>query len=61
MRGAPANDIALDDITFRPCGPIVTAEFSETSSNTETICEGSDATIELKGILSSGYTDPQYQ
>lgn len=26
--GVPANDIALDDITFRPCGPEVTVWIS---------------------------------
>ncbi len=55
----PGNDFALDDITFRPCGPASSASLSATASVAQqTVCEGGGAT--LYGILSAGYTSPQY-
>ena len=55
----PGNDFAMDDITFRPCGPSSTASLSATASVTQqTVCEGGGAT--LYGTLSAGYTSPQY-
>jgi gliding motility-associated-like protein len=55
----PGNDFAIDDITFRPCGPASSASFSNTASLTQqTVCEGGGAT--LYGTLSAGYTSPQY-
>jgi gliding motility-associated-like protein len=55
----PGNDFALDDITFRLCGPASTASLSATASVTQqTVCEGGGAT--LYGTLSAGYTSPQY-
>jgi len=55
----PGNDFAIDDITFRPCGPLTTASFSSTSSITHAdICEGGSAT--LYGGVAGGYVSPQY-
>ncbi len=59
--GAPANDIALDDITFRPCGPDVSALISETADDKDTVCEGSDVTVHLQATVSTGYSNPRYQ
>ncbi|PTQ93191.1 gliding motility-associated-like protein [Mucilaginibacter yixingensis] len=59
--GAPANDLALDDITFRPCGPIITSTFGATSTTALTGCAGTNQTYTLKGDPSSGYTNPAYQ
>lgn len=55
----PGNDLAIDDITFRPCGPDLNALINGT--NTITVCEGITTTVELKANVSSGYTNPQYQ
>lgn len=55
----PGNDLALDDITFRPCGPIVTAEINDES--TAAICEGTTTSVQLNADVSSGYSNPEYQ
>lgn len=57
--GAPANDLALDDITFRPCGPDVTATINGSSS--AQVCEEQNSTVVLKAAMAGGYTNPAYQ
>lgn len=53
------NDLAIDDITFRPCGPASTASFSPTLfTDVTAVCEGS--AVMLYGTISAGYTAPQY-
>lgn len=53
------NDLAIDDITFRPCGPASTASFDgNVLTDTKNVCEGQ--TLSLYGSLSSGYTTPGY-
>lgn len=60
--GAPANDLALDDITFRPCGPQMISSFSSTSSvTTANTCAGGNQTYTLTSSVSPGYTNPVYQ
>ncbi|WEK37403.1 MAG: gliding motility-associated C-terminal domain-containing protein [Candidatus Pseudobacter hemicellulosilyticus] len=56
----PGNDLALDDIQFRPCGPTVTTSFSN-GSGTQNICAGDAAVFQLTGSLSNGYASPAYQ
>lgn len=58
--GAPANDLALDDITFRACGPTVTAYTSDGASSKE-ICKDDATVFTFNGTVSSGYTNPAYQ
>lgn len=60
--GGCGNDIALDDITFRPCGPQVSAFIKGNNDSTAfNICEGNTANLILESDVSSGYTDPAYQ
>lgn len=60
--GAPANDLALDDITFRPCGPVIDASIDVSGSPTTLdVCEGSTASYKLQATVSAGYTVPTYQ
>lgn len=60
--GGDGNDMALDDITFKPCVPVVTASFVQSNSPAAlTLCEGSDATYNLGLNIVSGYTNPVYQ
>jgi gliding motility-associated-like protein len=55
----PGNDFAIDDITFRPCGPATTSSFSAAAPLTQLkVCEGGGGT--LYGTLSAGYANPQY-
>lgn len=62
--GGNGNDIALDDITFRACGPVITPSISDIATNFGTIinvCEGSSASYTLSANISGGYIDPVYQ
>ncbi|MGI4751311.1 MAG: PKD domain-containing protein [Janthinobacterium lividum] len=60
--GAPANDLALDDITFRACGPTMVSSFSSsTAVTTQTVCAGSSQKFALSAAVSTGYTNPAYQ
>ncbi|MEN2399669.1 T9SS type B sorting domain-containing protein [Flavobacterium sp. MC2016-06] len=58
---APGNDIALDDITFRACGPTVTSSIQNNTNTTLTICQGDTQSYTLTGNVSSGYSNPAYQ
>lgn len=59
--GGNGNDLALDDITFRPCGPKITPVIVSTSTNTANICEGQNASVDLSATVSSVYANPVYQ
>jgi hypothetical protein len=57
--GNQGNDLAIDDITFRPCGPTIKASFDNNLSlDSLSVCEGSSVT--LYGKISSGYISPNY-
>ncbi|MEO6820467.1 MAG: gliding motility-associated C-terminal domain-containing protein [Ginsengibacter sp.] len=58
--GPCGNDLLLDDITFRACGPLVTAGISG-ASNTVNVCTGDNKLFTLLANVSAGYTDPVYQ
>ncbi|MFB9843458.1 gliding motility-associated C-terminal domain-containing protein [Mucilaginibacter ginsenosidivorans] len=60
--GGMGNDLLLDDIAFRACGPIVQTGFGSLAANgDQDICEGSDAAYTLTSSVGSGYTDPLLQ
>ncbi|HEY4338149.1 MAG TPA: PKD domain-containing protein, partial [Puia sp.] len=53
----PGNDFALDDITFRPCGPVITGSLAAGSPGT--VCPG--ASVSFTGnIAAGGYTNPAF-
>ncbi len=54
--GAPANDIALDDITFRPCGPLISANIGSVGTTIYHLCAGSSPLIQFVGTMTSGYS-----
>jgi gliding motility-associated-like protein len=58
--GGNGNDLALDDITFRPCGPNITAVIV---GNTDTvdICEGNAGSYTFSGTVASGFNQPVLQ
>jgi gliding motility-associated-like protein len=60
---APGNDIALDDITFRACGPTVTSAVADNSGTNIQVCEGQEGSYTLNGaITTSGvYSSPACQ
>ncbi|HEX5151335.1 MAG TPA: gliding motility-associated C-terminal domain-containing protein [Parafilimonas sp.] len=58
--GGNGNDLALDDIAFRPCGATVTADIVG-SADTVNVCEGNSTTYSFTGNASSVYQLPVYQ
>lgn len=61
-QGGCGNDLALDDITFRPCGPQLTASIvGNTSSPIVTICEGTARSFNFICNVSAGFNNPSYQ
>jgi gliding motility-associated-like protein len=61
-KGGCGNDILLDDITFRACGPIVQAGFGGSASVTsQNVCERQPASYDITTTIGDGYTAPKYQ
>ncbi len=58
--GGCGNDLALDDITFRACGPAIFPE-SSTVNEGNKLCEGEAGNVNLNAEISSGYTNPAFQ
>lgn len=60
--GGNGNDLILDDIAFRACGPIVQTGFGNlTSTAPQSICEGSSASYSLQASVGTGYNNPFLQ
>ncbi|HEX6431854.1 MAG TPA: gliding motility-associated C-terminal domain-containing protein, partial [Niastella sp.] len=59
--GGCGNDIALDDITLRPCGPDITASIVGLPSNNQSFCEGEAHAYTFTGTVMAGYTNPSLQ
>jgi gliding motility-associated-like protein len=59
--GGCGNDLALDDITFKPCGPKVTTSVINSSQTNVDLCTGSSTNTALTGVVSSGYANPALQ
>ena len=59
--GGNGNDLILDDITFRACGPVIDAGFgSVTGSTAQPLCQGTNATLTLTAKV-EGNNNPNYQ
>ena len=55
--GLCGNDLALDDISFRPCGPTILAETVGISSgNNLQLCEGATGNYNFNADISSGFS-----
>jgi gliding motility-associated-like protein len=59
--GGCGNDLALDDIAFKPCGPKVTTSVLNTTITNVDLCPGSSSNTVLTSVVSSGYTNPALQ
>jgi gliding motility-associated-like protein len=58
---APAgfgNDFALDDITFRPCGPTLSVSLPGYPNNLVEECFGKVSSVTVQANLGVGYTNP---
>ena len=58
--GGCGNDLLLDDITFRACGPLVTAQIIGAQDSVD-VCAGNNSIYTLNANVSAGYNDPVYQ
>lgn len=58
--GGCGNDLLLDDITFRACGPLVTANINGAADSVD-VCTGDNSVFTLHANVSTGYNDPVYQ
>jgi gliding motility-associated-like protein len=59
--GGIGNDIAMDDITFRPCGSVLLTSAIQGNSNIVDICKGNTNSYDFTSTVTAGYTDPVYQ
>ncbi len=59
--GGVGNDMAIDDITFRACGPSITTSINNAAVSTANLCAGANGTFNLSAVLSGGYSTPQFQ
>jgi gliding motility-associated-like protein len=60
--GGNGNDLILDDIAFRACGPIVQTGFGNlASTGPQNICEGSSTSYTLQATVGAGYNNPFLQ
>ena len=60
-KGGCGNDLALDDITFRPCGPLLTPSINGIVKSTDTLCHGSERTYTFSCSISAGFANPVFQ
>ena len=55
--GGCGNDLLLDDITFRACGPLVSANINGSLDSVD-VCTGDKSVFTFLADVSSGYSDP---
>ena len=60
-QGGCGNDLALDDITFRACGPQITTSIAGTSASSVSLCKGTSQTYTFNGNVSVGFNNPVVQ
>jgi gliding motility-associated-like protein len=58
--GGCGNDIGLDDITFRACGPQINVTING-SATTDTVCYGTAKSSNIVAQVSSGFNNPVFQ
>lgn len=59
--GGCGNDLAIDDITFRPCGSRLTSYIVGEPGTTKNLCVGDNTNVTLSCHVSAGYNNPSYQ
>lgn len=59
--GGCGNDIALDDITFRPCGPKLTPAITGNTATSAVVCDGIPKSFSFTCTVSAGFNNPVYQ
>lgn len=59
--GGCGNDLALDDITFRPCGAKIETTIEGSPSSRAELCAGENASFRFKAAISSQLATPEMQ
>lgn len=60
-QGGNGNDIAIDDITFSPCGPVIIPAIDGSITTTKSLCIGDTKDFKLSAEPTPGfYVNPQY-
>jgi len=59
--GGCGNDLALDNITFRPCGPVISAVVNASQTATDLCKSTVPATVALSATIGNGYLLPAVQ
>ena len=59
--GGCGNDLALDDITFRRCGPLIAPNIIGLNTTIANFCQGISQTYNITALLSAGFVNPVYQ
>lgn len=59
--GGYDNNLALDDITFRACGQLITAVVEGNTNSTINVCEGNSNIYTFTATVAAGYLSPVYQ
>ncbi|MGG9962431.1 gliding motility-associated C-terminal domain-containing protein [Ferruginibacter sp. SUN106] len=60
--GGLGNDLAMDDITFRPCGAAkISSAIQGNSNDTVNVCEGNTTNYTFAATVTTGYISPVYQ
>jgi hypothetical protein len=60
-QGGCGNDLGLDDITFRPCGPQITPAINGYTGDTVLLCKGSSKAFTFSTTISAGFNNPSFQ
>ncbi len=60
-QGGCGNDIALDDITFRKCGPLIINSIDGAPATPKSVCEGILSEFQLSCSISGGFSNPVFQ
>src|SRR5204862_6035427 len=55
------NEFALDDISFKPCGPTINSVFVNYGPTTQTVCETNQSNILMSTSSNNSYINPAYQ
>src|SRR5690606_27265848 len=59
--GGGGNDLALDDITFRPCGPVLSSVIQGNINDTIDVCTDEQTNYFFSAIISPGFVLPVFQ
>ncbi len=60
-QGGCGNDVGLDDITFKPCGPKLIPSIVGSNTVDTSLCEGNAVNLNFSCSVSAGFNNPVFQ